>query len=44
MSVRLAPDGTYVYGQPMLAPNGTYVGGGAPRLAHILNMEIRVLE
>ena len=24
----LAPDGTYVVGEPVLAPDGTYVGGG----------------
>lgn len=30
--VRLAPDGTYVYGTPKLAPDGTYVGG-KPNLA-----------
>jgi hypothetical protein len=29
---RIAPDGTYVSGQPRIAPDGTYTGG-APRLA-----------
>jgi len=31
-AARLAPDGTYVEGEPRLAPDGTYVGG-EPRLA-----------
>ncbi len=30
--IQLAPDGTYVDGEPRLAPDGTYVGG-EPRRA-----------
>jgi len=26
-NVRMAPDGTYVGGEPHMAPDGTYVGG-----------------